>query len=170
MAECQPTSMNLLGLLPRSSAQLSQCLGLPGHIVAKPQGLAALVRFMNRKGELFVNLPFRPPARGAEKLAYRAKNPVRLSSLLRAPSGQILEAVRKLGLEGVVSKRVGSTYEPGERSGASDPYDGCIPSRELRQGFRHLNGPASTYQPRGFLRPVGRGEATPTPNGPQVTL
>ena len=28
------------------------------------------------------------------------------------------QAVRKLGLEGVVGKRIDSTYEPGERSGA----------------------------------------------------
>ena len=46
------------------------------------------------------------------------EDPLRLSPLLRAPSGQVLEAVRKLGLEGVVGKRIGSTYEPGERSGA----------------------------------------------------
>jgi ATP-dependent DNA ligase len=37
---------------------------------------------------------------------------------LQAPSAQILEAVRKLGLEGVVGKRIDSTYESGERSGA----------------------------------------------------
>jgi bifunctional non-homologous end joining protein LigD len=30
----------------------------------------------------------------------------------------VLEAVRKLDLEGVVGKRIDSTYEPGERSGA----------------------------------------------------
>ena len=46
------------------------------------------------------------------------KDPLRLSPQLLAPSGQVLEAVRKLGLEGVVGKRIGSTYEPGERSGA----------------------------------------------------
>ena len=44
--------------------------------------------------------------------------PLRLSPLLQAPSDQILEAVRKLGLEGVVGKRTDSRYEPGERSGA----------------------------------------------------
>ena len=38
--------------------------------------------------------------------------------MLRAPSGQVLEAVRKLGLEGVVGKRIDSIYELGERSGA----------------------------------------------------
>jgi bifunctional non-homologous end joining protein LigD len=47
-----------------------------------------------------------------------SKDPLRLSLLLQAPSGQILKAVRKLGLEGVVGKRFDSTYEPGERSGA----------------------------------------------------
>ena len=45
-------------------------------------------------------------------------DPLRLSPLLQAPAGQILEAVQKLGLEGVVGKRSGSLYEPGERSGA----------------------------------------------------
>jgi bifunctional non-homologous end joining protein LigD len=43
---------------------------------------------------------------------------VRLSPLLQAPSDQILEVVRKLDLEGVVGERIGSIYEPGERSGA----------------------------------------------------
>src|SRR4029077_13082848 len=41
-----------------------------------------------------------------------------LSPLLQSSPGQILEAVRKLGLEGVVGKRIDSIYEPGERSGA----------------------------------------------------
>ena len=46
------------------------------------------------------------------------EDPLRLSPLLEAPSGEVLEAVRKLGLEGVVGKRIDSIYEPGERSGA----------------------------------------------------
>jgi bifunctional non-homologous end joining protein LigD len=50
------------------------------------------------------------------------EDPLRLSPLLRAPSGQVLEAVRKLGLEGVVGKRIGSIYEAGERSGAWIKY------------------------------------------------
>jgi hypothetical protein len=43
---------------------------------------------------------------------------IRLSPLLQSSSAEVLEAVRRLGLEGVVGKRIGSTYEPGERSGA----------------------------------------------------
>jgi ATP-dependent DNA ligase len=46
------------------------------------------------------------------------EDPLRLSPLLQASAGEVLEAVRKLGLEGVVGKRIGSTYEPGKRSGA----------------------------------------------------
>jgi ATP-dependent DNA ligase len=45
-------------------------------------------------------------------------DPLRLSPLLRASAGRILEEVRKLGLEGIVGKRNGSAYEPGKRSGA----------------------------------------------------
>ncbi|MBA3961422.1 MAG: hypothetical protein H0X40_05920 [Chthoniobacterales bacterium] len=45
-------------------------------------------------------------------------DPLRLSPLLDAPPGEVLQAVRQLGLEGVVGKRAGSTYESGDRSGA----------------------------------------------------
>ena len=45
-------------------------------------------------------------------------DPIRLSPLLPGSPGQVLKAVEKLGLEGVVAKRQGSIYEPGERSGA----------------------------------------------------
>jgi ATP-dependent DNA ligase len=46
------------------------------------------------------------------------EDPLRLSPLLQASAGEVLEAVRKPGLEGVVGKRIGSIYEPGKRSGA----------------------------------------------------
>jgi bifunctional non-homologous end joining protein LigD len=53
-----------------------------------------------------------------EALLARRPDALRLSPLLEAPTGQVLEAVRKLGLEGVIGKRLDSRYEPGERSGA----------------------------------------------------
>ena len=53
-----------------------------------------------------------------ESLLAAPKDPLRLSPPLRAPSGQVLEAVRKLGLQGVVGKRIASIYESGQRSGA----------------------------------------------------
>ena len=53
-----------------------------------------------------------------ESVLAAPEDPLRLSPLLQASAGEVLEAVRKLGLEGVVGKRIGSTYEPGKRSGA----------------------------------------------------
>jgi ATP-dependent DNA ligase len=73
---------------------------------------------LNKNGELLVNLPLSRRRELLEGLLTAPKDPLRLSPLLRAPSGQIIEAVRKLGLEGVVGKRIDSAYEPGERSGA----------------------------------------------------
>ncbi len=52
------------------------------------------------------------------KLLPKPEDPLRLSPLLDAPASQVLDAVGKLGLEGVVGKRDGSVYEADERSGA----------------------------------------------------
>ena len=73
---------------------------------------------LNRDGELLVNLPIERRRELLGSMLAAPEDPLRLSPLLQAPSGQVLEAVRKLGLEGVVGKRIGSIYEPGERSGA----------------------------------------------------
>jgi DNA ligase D-like protein (predicted ligase) len=73
---------------------------------------------LNQNGNLLVNLPFCRRRELLENLLAVPKDPLRLSPLLRASSGDLLEAVRKLGLEGVVGKQIDSTYEPGERSGA----------------------------------------------------
>ena len=73
---------------------------------------------LNRNGELLVDRPLSERRPMLESLLAGAPQALRLSPLLQAPAGQILEAVRKLGLEGVVGKRIDSRYEPGERSGA----------------------------------------------------
>ncbi|MDQ6623637.1 MAG: non-homologous end-joining DNA ligase, partial [Verrucomicrobiota bacterium] len=53
-----------------------------------------------------------------DDLLGKPADPIRPSPLLEAPPSQVLDAVKKLGLEGVVGKRDGSVYEAGERSGA----------------------------------------------------
>jgi DNA ligase D-like protein (predicted ligase) len=73
---------------------------------------------LNRNGELLLNFSIERRRELLANVLPAPEDPLRLSPLLRAPSGQVLEAVRKLGLEGVVGKRIGSIYEPGERSGA----------------------------------------------------
>ena len=73
---------------------------------------------LNKNGEPLVNLPLSGRRELLESLLSAPTDPLRLSPLLQASSDQILEAVRKLGLEGIVGKRTDSHYEPGERSGA----------------------------------------------------
>ena len=100
---------------------------------------------LNINGQLLTNLPFSRRRELLESLLAVPKDPLHLSPLLQAPSGQIILAVRKLGLEGIVEKRINSKYEPGERSGAwirlrtnleqEFVIGGCIP------GARGLNLP-----------------------------
>jgi bifunctional non-homologous end joining protein LigD len=46
------------------------------------------------------------------------RDPVRFSASLPASAGEVIEAARRQGLEGIVAKRTTSVYEPGKRSGA----------------------------------------------------
>jgi bifunctional non-homologous end joining protein LigD len=73
---------------------------------------------LNRNGELLIKLPLSRRRELLESLLAAPTDPLRLSPLLQAPSEEVLEAVRKLGLEGVVGKRIDSVYESGDRSGA----------------------------------------------------
>jgi DNA ligase D-like protein (predicted ligase) len=72
---------------------------------------------LNRDGETLISFPLQE-RRQLHKMLPAPEDPLRLSPLLHAPSDQILVAVRKLGLEGIVAKQIDSVYEPGERSGA----------------------------------------------------
>ena len=73
---------------------------------------------LNRDGETLVSSPIEQRRDLLHRIVAAPEDPLRLSPLLQASSGQVLEAVRKLGLEGVVGKRTAFIYEPGERSGA----------------------------------------------------
>ena len=67
---------------------------------------------LNRNGELLLNFSIERRRELLANVLPAPEDPLRLSPLLRAPSGEVLEAVRKLGLEGVVGKRIDSIYEP----------------------------------------------------------
>jgi hypothetical protein len=56
---------------------------------------------LNRDGELLIHLPIERRRELLGSMLVAPEDPLRLSPLLRAPIGQVLEAVRKLGLEGV---------------------------------------------------------------------
>jgi DNA ligase D-like protein (predicted ligase) len=73
---------------------------------------------LNRDGETLISFPLEERRKLLHKMLPTPKHPLRLSPLLQAPLDQVLEAARKLGLEGIVGKQLSSIYEPGERSGA----------------------------------------------------
>jgi bifunctional non-homologous end joining protein LigD len=73
---------------------------------------------LNRDGKDLRRLPLERRRDSLNDILAHATDPLRLSPLLEGSASQVLEAVRKLGLEGVVGKRDESIYESGERSGA----------------------------------------------------
>ena len=72
---------------------------------------------LNRDGKSLVKFSIERCRELLASMLAAPKDPLRLSRLLEAPSEQVLDAVKKLGLEDVVRKRIDSIYEPGERSG-----------------------------------------------------
>ena len=66
-----------------------------------------------------MDLTSRPLSERRERLRKVLKQnlAVQLSESFQIPAKQMLELVRSHGLEGVVAKRLSSTYEPGRRSG-----------------------------------------------------
>lgn len=73
---------------------------------------------LHRDGEELLGSPIERRRELLHELLADSSDPIRLSPLLEAPPGEVLNAVRKLRLEGVVGKRDGSLYEAGHRSGA----------------------------------------------------
>ncbi len=73
---------------------------------------------LHRDGEALHTAPIEQRRARLHELLPEPRDPLRLSPLLQAPAADVLEAVQKLGLEGVVGKRHGSVYEAGTRSGA----------------------------------------------------
>src|SRR6185503_1789373 len=53
-----------------------------------------------------------------EKLLKNARGTIRLSETLHAEVSVLLEHARRLGVEGLIGKRLNSVYEAGQRSGA----------------------------------------------------
>jgi len=73
---------------------------------------------LHRDGRSLLTIPLEKRREELAALLGEPSDPLRISPLLDVPASEIVEAVRKLGLEGIIGKRRGSLYEPGERSGA----------------------------------------------------
>ena len=123
------------GLLQELAAAIPEGSILDGELVALDQSgqpSFSLIQNSASSGARFVFFAFdllllawadltdRPLAERRERLsqALQQSEGVQLSASLRVPAAQMLEMVREQGLEGVIAKRLSSTYEQGQRSGA----------------------------------------------------
>jgi DNA ligase D-like protein (predicted ligase) len=93
------------------------------QLLQNNQSRSASVHFyafdlLNQDGHDLLRLPIEERRAPLDQLMSTAVEPLRGSALLEASGSEVLDAVRKLGLEGVVGKRAGSIYESGDRSGA----------------------------------------------------
>jgi bifunctional non-homologous end joining protein LigD len=69
-------------------------------------------------GKSLLKVPLAERRAALEKMLAKARDPLRFSGSFHAAPAKIWKEVKRLGLEGVIAKRVGSEYEPGRRSGA----------------------------------------------------
>ena len=69
------------------------------------------------RGRDITGLPLTERRELLNEVLKSATDPVRVSAVLNASAKDLIEAVRAHSLEGIIAKRTGSKYEPGERSG-----------------------------------------------------
>lgn len=120
-----------------SALRLSDCI-LDGEIVAldekgrssfqrlqrletgegRPPLFFYVFDILKLKGRDLKQLPLEERKAILETVLEDAPPALRFSGLLSGKPAELLSKVKKLGLEGLIAKRRGSPYEPGERSGA----------------------------------------------------
>lgn len=70
------------------------------------------------EGRDLTRLPIEERKKVLEELARDFRDPLRVSAALDAPLHRLIPQMKGLGLEGIVAKRLGSTYRSGERTPA----------------------------------------------------
>lgn len=90
---------------------------LQNDTTSTPPVLFYCFDLLNLNGEETVLLPLEERKKRLKDLLAGIEDPLRLSASLEAEPDQIVAAITQLGMEGVIGKRKGSVYEPGERSG-----------------------------------------------------
>jgi len=69
-------------------------------------------------GKSLISSPLAERRAQLQKLLAKARAPLKFSESLDAPPKKIWTEIKRLGLEGIIAKRVDSKYEPGRRGGA----------------------------------------------------
>jgi bifunctional non-homologous end joining protein LigD len=73
---------------------------------------------MHLDGASLLDLPLETRKKKLRTLMGKTVNPLQLSPTFNVEPAELMKAVRKQGLEGIIAKRPGSSYEAGRRSGA----------------------------------------------------
>jgi len=74
------------------------------------------------RGQSLINLSLQERRRRLRAALRRVRDPIRISESLEGRAADLVAAARRQGLEGLVAKRGGSTYQPGKRTGAWVKY------------------------------------------------
>lgn len=126
----------------RPSFQLLQRLG---QLRKQPPLFIYLFDVVRVDGRSLLDAPLEDRQQALRRLLKHAPPGVRLSEVFDVPPQRLLAAARHHGWEGIIAKRAGSLYEPGERSGAwlkckirleqEFVIGGFTPPRSSRVGF-----------------------------------
>jgi bifunctional non-homologous end joining protein LigD len=99
----------------RSSFQLLQAREMEGR---KSPVYFYAFDLLQLDGKSLLSLALEVRKKVLEKLCGDAGDPVRYSGAIGGDAQQLLEEVKRRGLEGIIGKQSNSVYEPGRRSGA----------------------------------------------------
>jgi bifunctional non-homologous end joining protein LigD len=92
---------------------------LQNHLSEKPRLQFFAFDLMFHRGSDLMHSPLEDRRRLLQrKVVPLLPDIIRFSETLEASAAEVVEAIREMGLEGVVAKRRESRYEPGRRSGA----------------------------------------------------
>jgi bifunctional non-homologous end joining protein LigD len=99
----------------RSSFQLLQAREMEGR---KSPIYFYAFDLLQLDGKSLISLPLEARKNVLEKLCAGARDPIRYSGAIGGDAQQLLNEVKRRGLEGIIGKQRNSVYEPGRRSGA----------------------------------------------------
>src|SRR6266550_5306133 len=99
----------------RSSFQLLQALEMEGR---KAPVYFYAFDLLQLDGKSLLSLPLEARKNVLERLCSGAGDPIRYSGAIGGDAKQLLDEVKRRGLEGIIGKQRNSVYEPGRRSGA----------------------------------------------------
>ena len=82
-----------------------------------------LFDLLSDRGKRWLDVPLADRrAALSQRIRRSLRHPLSISETIEAPSAQLIQSAKALGLEGIIAKRLDSLYEPGRRSDAWVKY------------------------------------------------